>query len=225
MSQSVPLAPHSPSFPSIAPLVCAAFSTDGAFLAAAAADGYITLSRMSAVADNAPTAPRGATSSVGVMMTSDVLRRPLTSLHFHPVEPLIVATAADGSLSFMDHSRNAPRLLHAVTYDSHALTCAASHPTGDWVLAGANHPLPRLYDTTTLQPHVMLGGPTAARKAALEAAGVATSSAVGAAGAGLFPTAAEVDLEALGLPTRPITAVDYSPMGDMFATASADGYV
>jgi len=187
---------------------------------------------------------------VGLGHRLDGMSYPLTSLAFHPVEPLLLTTAADGWLRVFSHqkpssvsaaasaSSAAAAALVGSARDSHALITATAHPAGDWLLAAAHHPLLRLYDATTLTPHVMLGGPRAARRAALEAAGVTTSllpnassgsssrSGAGAFNAStLFSSAADVDLRALGLHSRPVTALAYAPRGDLFATASADGYV
>jgi WD40 repeat protein len=205
-------------------------------MATASATGLVTLSRTGLIFESPPDTAggaRSADSSVGLVKRFDDVRTPLTSLHFHPSEPVIVTTAADGWLRFMDQSRTPERLIAASVRDSHPLITAVSHPSGDWVLVAAHHPLPRLYDAATLTPHVLLGGPAAARRAQLEAAGVTTAAAVpGALAAAvdadagaLFSSAADVDLAALGLHTRPITSLAYSPLGDLFASASADGYV
>ena len=76
---------------------------------------------------------------------------PITSLHFHPLEPFLISTSTDRTIRFFQYSNPTYRRAYLTLSDAFPVRAASVHPSGDFLLTGTDHPIARLYDLQTLQ--------------------------------------------------------------------------
>ncbi|OWM90366.1 hypothetical protein CDL15_Pgr014668 [Punica granatum] len=100
---------------------CARFSSDGRFFATGSSD------------------------------TSIKLFEPINDLDFHPQNNVLISGAKDCTIKFFDLSKATAKKAFKVIQDTHNVRSVSFHPSGDFVLAGTDHPIPHLYDVNTFQ--------------------------------------------------------------------------
>ena len=76
---------------------------------------------------------------------------PITALQFHPLEPFLVSASTDCTIRFFQYSNPTYRRAYLTLSDAFPVRSAAIHPSGDFLLAGTDHPIARLHDLHTLQ--------------------------------------------------------------------------
>jgi len=77
----------------------------------------------------------------------------VNDLDFHPTLPVLVSAAADCTIKFYDYSSSVKRGFKFLQ-DSHNVRTINLHPSGDYVIAGTEHNMIRLYDINTRQAFV-----------------------------------------------------------------------
>ncbi|KAK6148631.1 hypothetical protein DH2020_019543 [Rehmannia glutinosa] len=119
---------------------CARFSPDGRFLATASADTSIKLFEI---------------SKVKQMMLPDArdgpVRPPINDLDFHPQNTILISGAKDRTIKFFDFSKTVARKAFKIIQDTHNVRSVSFHPSGEFLLAGTDHPIAHLYDVNTFQ--------------------------------------------------------------------------
>jgi cleavage stimulation factor subunit 1 len=107
---------------------------------------------MAAANASAASAAAASTAALGLEKSDDPARGPLyrayfdhaevvNDVDFHPIEPFVVSGSMDGTIKFYDHSK--VNLKRCVKYlnESHNVRSLAFHPSGDFLLAGTEHPM------------------------------------------------------------------------------------
>ncbi len=102
--------------------------------------------------------------------------------------------------------------------DPNPLRSAQFHPSGDFLLVAAAHPLVRVYDVATFKAYVTPPPDSSASTSSSSSSSSSTSSASSST-ADAFANVAK------GQHTDLINFIRYSPAGNMYATASSDGSV
>lgn len=77
--------------------------------------------------------------------------QPVNDLDFHPQSTLLISGAKDHTIKFFDFSKTVARRAFRVIQDTHNVRSVSFHPSGDFILAGTDHPIPHLYDVNTFQ--------------------------------------------------------------------------
>ena len=131
--------------------------TDSHLLAAGDDDSVIRLYDVDAIratADGSDTSGSAATTAEPLIRTYADHTEPITSLHFHPLEPFLVSTSTDCTIRFFQYSNPTYRRAYLQLNDAFPVRSAAIHPSGDFLLTGTDHPIARLYDLHTLQCYI-----------------------------------------------------------------------
>jgi cleavage stimulation factor subunit 1 len=142
---------------------CAAFSADGKFVATGSTDTSIKLLDVNKMlqfghkADGSSNAPQGVS-------IDDVHARPVVKtfydhtqtvndVAFHPTLSILASASRDNTIKLYDYMSTVKRA-HNVLQDTHNVRCIAFHPCGDYLLAGADHAVLRLFDIASGQCYI-----------------------------------------------------------------------
>lgn len=143
----------------------AAFSFDGRLCASGSMDTSIKVmdtSRMRMFGVVSGTARAGLRSAANRADQPDELRPVIrtyydhvgtvTSLSFHPRQPILFSGSVDKTVKMFDLTRGGVNKKAMVSIsDVSPVTCVHPHACGDFVLVGTQHPVVRLYDISTQQ--------------------------------------------------------------------------
>jgi cleavage stimulation factor subunit 1 len=76
---------------------------------------------------------------------------PINDLDFHPRSTILISSAKDNCIKFFDFSKTTAKRAFKVFQDTHNVRSISFHPSGEFLLAGTDHPIPHLYDVNTYQ--------------------------------------------------------------------------
>jgi len=135
--------------------------TDAHLLAAGDDDSIIRIYDVDAIRAAADDSDASNSNSTSTATTAEPLIRtyadhggPITALQFHPLEPFLLSTSTDCTIRFFQFSNPTYRRAYLTLSDAFPVRSAAIHPSGDFLLTGTDHPIPRLYDLHTLQAFI-----------------------------------------------------------------------
>ena len=75
----------------------------------------------------------------------------VTTLEFHPKEPILASGSNDFTIKLFDYSKASAKKAFKTITDAAPITCMSFHPTGDYLISGTTTPVIRLYDVNTTQ--------------------------------------------------------------------------
>lgn len=129
---------------------CARFSADGRFVATGSADTSIKLFEISKIKQMMlPDSRDGPVRPV--IRTFYDHSQPINDLDFHPQSTILISGAKDHTIKFFDFSKTTAKRAFRVIQDTHNVRSVSFHPSGDFLLAGTDHPIAHLYDINTFQ--------------------------------------------------------------------------
>lgn len=129
---------------------CARFSADGRFVATGSADTSIKLFEISKIKQMMlPDSREGPVRPV--IRTFYDHSQPINDLDFHPQSTILISGAKDHTIKFFDFSKTTAKRAFRVIQDTHNVRSVSFHPSGDFLLAGTDHPIAHLYDINTFQ--------------------------------------------------------------------------
>ncbi|XP_022886040.1 cleavage stimulation factor subunit 50 isoform X3 [Olea europaea var. sylvestris] len=129
---------------------CARFSPDGKFFATGSADTSIKLFEISKIKQMMLSDSRDATMRAVIRTFYDHLQ-PVNDLDFHPQNTILISGAKDHTIKFFDFSKTVAKRAFRVIQDTHNVRSVSFHPSGEFLLAGTDHPIAHLYDVNTFQ--------------------------------------------------------------------------
>lgn len=150
-------------------------------------------------------------TDVSIARRIDGYTQSVEVMQFHPERPLVVCGGRGGELA-IHNVGPADAKLEVKVQDSYPVRTAAWHPSGEYVLFGTDHPLPRLFSVVS---EAVLTPPQTSMRPNLS--GSEREPVVSTGG---------VDGDSSSLVvqhTAGITGVDFSPDGRTWASASLDG--
>ncbi|RNA37021.1 cleavage stimulation factor subunit 1 [Brachionus plicatilis] len=75
----------------------------------------------------------------------------ITTLAFHPFEPILVSGSRDYTVKFFEYAKPSTKKAFKTIQESEQIRCISFHPNGDWLLVSTQHPTLRLYKVETSQ--------------------------------------------------------------------------
>lgn len=129
---------------------CARFSSDGRFIATGSSDTSIKLFEVSKIKQMMLADARDGPVRPVIRTFYDHLQ-PINDLDFHPQSTILISGAKDHTIKFFDFSKTVARRAFRVIQDTHNVRSVSFHPSGEFLLAGTDHPVPHLYDVNTFQ--------------------------------------------------------------------------
>lgn len=75
----------------------------------------------------------------------------VNDLEFHPYQPLLFSASKDQSIKIFEFGNMSQRKAKKQIQETHNVRSIAIHPSGDYLLAGTDHNVVRLYDINTQQ--------------------------------------------------------------------------
>ncbi|XP_074571222.1 cleavage stimulation factor subunit 50 isoform X2 [Curcuma longa] len=129
---------------------CARFSPDGRFVATGSSDTSIKLFEVSKMKQSMLTDARDGPVRP-VIRTFYDHSQPINDLDFHPQNAILISGAKDNTIKFFDFSKTVARRAVRVIQDTHNVRSVSFHPSGEYLLAGTDHPIPHLYDINTFK--------------------------------------------------------------------------
>jgi len=134
----------------------AKFSLDGRLAATASADTSIKLLdvyKMLRVTTNSSGGGGGGGQEARPVIKNFYDHTmPISDMDFHPTAPILISAAKDSTIKFFDTcGTNALRRAVRYLQDTHNVRSVHFHPSGDFLLAGTDHHMIRLYDVNTFQ--------------------------------------------------------------------------
>ncbi|XP_008240091.1 PREDICTED: cleavage stimulation factor subunit 50 isoform X2 [Prunus mume] len=137
---------------------CARFSPDGKFVATGSSDTSIKLFEIAKIKQMMlPDARDGPVRPV-IRTFYDHLQ-PINDLDFHPQNTVLISGSKDNTIKFFDFSKMTAKRAFRVIQDTHNVRSVSFHPSGDFLLAGTDHPIPHLYDINTFQCYLSANAP------------------------------------------------------------------
>lgn len=132
---------------------CARFSPDGKFVATGSADMSIKLFEVAKIKQTMMPDSREGSARPVIRTFYDHLQ-PINDLDFHPQNNVLISGAKDHTIRFFDFSKTVAKRAFKVIQDTHNVRSVSFHPSGDFVLAGTDHPIPHLYDVNTFHCYI-----------------------------------------------------------------------
>ena len=131
-----------------------AFSADGQLCATGSVDASIKIldvERM--LAKSNPESRGGGMDQTGhpVIRTLYDHLEEVTTLEFHPKEPILASGSNDFTIKLFDYSKASAKKAFKTITDAAPITSMSFHPTGDYLVSGTSTPVIRLYDVATTQ--------------------------------------------------------------------------
>ncbi|KAJ3669792.1 hypothetical protein LUZ60_010116 [Juncus effusus] len=127
---------------------CARFSPDGKFVATGSADTSIKLFEVSKIKQMMTGDTKDGPVRPVIRTFYDHLQ-PINDLDFHPQNTILISGAKDNTIKFFDFSKTNARRAFRVIQDTHNVRSVCFHPSGEYLLAGTDHPIAHLYDVNT----------------------------------------------------------------------------
>ncbi|XP_057952628.1 cleavage stimulation factor subunit 50 isoform X1 [Malania oleifera] len=137
---------------------CARFSPDGRFVATGSADTSIKLFEISKIKQMMMPDTRDGPVRPVIRTFYDHLQ-PINDLDFHPQNTVLISGAKDHTIKFFDFSKTVAKRAFRVIQDTHNVRSVSFHPSGDFLLAGTDHPIAHLYDVNTFQCYLSANVP------------------------------------------------------------------
>ncbi|XP_057952631.1 cleavage stimulation factor subunit 50 isoform X4 [Malania oleifera] len=134
------------------------FSPDGRFVATGSADTSIKLFEISKIKQMMMPDTRDGPVRPVIRTFYDHLQ-PINDLDFHPQNTVLISGAKDHTIKFFDFSKTVAKRAFRVIQDTHNVRSVSFHPSGDFLLAGTDHPIAHLYDVNTFQCYLSANVP------------------------------------------------------------------
>lgn len=75
----------------------------------------------------------------------------ITTLAFHPFEPILVSGSRDYTIKFFEYAKPSTKKAFKSIQEAEQIRCISFHPNGDWLLVATQHPTLRMYRVETSQ--------------------------------------------------------------------------
>eukprot|EP01090_Pellita_catalonica_P003464 TRINITY_DN13137_c0_g1_i1.p1 TRINITY_DN13137_c0_g1~~TRINITY_DN13137_c0_g1_i1.p1 ORF type:complete len:426 (-),score=51.95 TRINITY_DN13137_c0_g1_i1:98-1375(-) len=133
---------------------CAKFSPDGKLVATGSTDTSIKLIDVEKMKNY----------NTSKLHSEEFLIRPTTrtfydhigtinDVDFHPHARVLMSCSQDSTIKFYDYSKPNAKKAFRYFQDTHPVRSVHFHPSGDYILAGTEHHMIRLYDVNTFQAY------------------------------------------------------------------------
>ena len=78
----------------------------------------------------------------------------ITTLAFHPFEPILASGSLDYTIKFFEYAKPSTKKAFKCIQEAEQVRSLSFHPGGDWLLVATQHPTLRLYRIETSQCYV-----------------------------------------------------------------------